>query len=403
MEASREEALRCVNLAKKYLSAGDYQKASKLADKSTRILPTSEAEDFKRYMAKERTSGKKEASAASTGSNNATSTMRERTPNASKSNDSSQTSYTREQVEIVQKITKLKAHEYYEILNLKKDCNDIEIKKSYRKLALQLHPDKNHAPNADEAFKKVSKAFQVLSDPNMKAHYDRTGLDPESRASASSSSFSERAGPGFQGFSAYPQANMSPEDLFNSFFGDQFFAGGPNTFFFGGPGVRVHQFGGRPRRFRRQRAEDTSNKSVFYQILPIIIIVIFAFLSNFSSLDGNTSVRAGYSFVPTEKYSAQYVSPNYKVPFYVNPKQYNSLSSRDSYRLANKIEQQYAEKVHAECIQEREYKENQIRKSYGWFFPDAEKLSRAKEIPLPRCDEFSRLSYHKPFSNYYYY
>ncbi|EPX72315.1 DNAJB12 protein [Schizosaccharomyces octosporus yFS286] len=402
MEASREEALRCISLARKYLEAGDYQKASKFTDKSERILPTPEAKDFRTYMTKERTSNKTKPSAASTGTSNASSTMRDRTSNSPRSNDSSQASYTREQMEIVHKITKLKQHEYYEILNLKKDCKDIEIKKSYRKLALQLHPDKNHAPNADEAFKKVSKAFQVLSDPNMRAHYDRTGADPESRASASTSSFSQRAGPGFQGFSGYPQAQMSPEDLFNSFFGDQFFSGGPNTFFFGGPGVRVHQFGGRPRRYRRQQAEDTNNKSMLYQILPILILVIFAFLSNFTS-SGDSSVRAGYSFVPTEKYSAQYISPKYKVPFYVNPKQYNSLSSRDSLRLANQIEQQYAERVHAECIKEREYKEDQIRKSYGWFFPDAEKLSRAKEISLPHCDEFSRLSYHKTFSNYYYY
>lgn len=50
--------------------------------------------------------------------------------------------------------------DYYEILSVSKDATDSEIKKSYRKIALQLHPDKNRAPGADEAFKAVGELFK---------------------------------------------------------------------------------------------------------------------------------------------------------------------------------------------------------------------------------------------------
>lgn len=64
-----------------------------------------------------------------------------------------QPSYTPEQAEAVKRIKKCK--DYYEILMVTKDATDIDIKKQYKKLALQLHPDKNHYPGAGEAFKAI--------------------------------------------------------------------------------------------------------------------------------------------------------------------------------------------------------------------------------------------------------
>lgn len=107
--------------------------------------------------------------------------------------------YTTEMAAVVKRVRKCKVTEYYEILGLTKSCEENDVKRAYKKvcfdqayiffesltegmqLALQLHPDKNGAPGADEAFKSrtlfnlprcdadissvVSKAFQVLSDP----------------------------------------------------------------------------------------------------------------------------------------------------------------------------------------------------------------------------------------------
>ena len=54
-----------------------------------------------------------------------------------------------------------KCKDYYEILGVSKDATDSDLKKSYRKLALQFHPDKNKAPGAGEAFKSIGNAFAV--------------------------------------------------------------------------------------------------------------------------------------------------------------------------------------------------------------------------------------------------
>lgn len=61
--------------------------------------------------------------------------------------------YTPEQKSSVDKVRKCKSTAYYEILDIKAEASEAEIKKAYRKLALVMHPDKNGAPGADEAFK----------------------------------------------------------------------------------------------------------------------------------------------------------------------------------------------------------------------------------------------------------
>jgi DnaJ-class molecular chaperone len=67
--------------------------------------------------------------------------------------------------------------DYYEILGLTKSAGEDEIKKAYRKLALKFHPDKNKAPQADEAFKKISAAFACLSNPDKRRIYDEHGTE----------------------------------------------------------------------------------------------------------------------------------------------------------------------------------------------------------------------------------
>jgi molecular chaperone DnaJ len=65
--------------------------------------------------------------------------------------------------------------DYYEILGISKTATEPEIKRAYRKLALQYHPDRNKGKDAETKFKEVTKAYEVLSDPQKKQTYDQFG------------------------------------------------------------------------------------------------------------------------------------------------------------------------------------------------------------------------------------
>ena len=104
--------------------------------------------------------------------------------------------------------------DFYELLGVRRDANDEEIKKAYRRRARDLHPDANpNDPTAEERFKELAHAYEVLSDGNMRARYDRYG--PEGVSGAGNGGFS-----GAEGF-----AGGGLGDLFDAFFGGNPFGG----------------------------------------------------------------------------------------------------------------------------------------------------------------------------------
>ncbi|PIZ99939.1 MAG: molecular chaperone DnaJ, partial [Candidatus Levybacteria bacterium CG_4_10_14_0_2_um_filter_35_8] len=65
--------------------------------------------------------------------------------------------------------------DYYKILGVGKTATQDEIKRAYRKLAVQFHPDKNKTKDGEQRFKEVSKAYEALSDPQKRQAYDQFG------------------------------------------------------------------------------------------------------------------------------------------------------------------------------------------------------------------------------------
>ncbi|HEY6162222.1 MAG TPA: molecular chaperone DnaJ [Bacteroidia bacterium] len=118
--------------------------------------------------------------------------------------------------------------DFYEILGISKNADADEIKKAYRKMAIQFHPDKNPGnKEAEEKFKEAAEAYEVLSDPQKRARYDQYGHAGVSGAS------------GNGGFGGGGFGGMSMEDIFSNFgdiFGGHFGFGGS-----GGGGKRVNR------------------------------------------------------------------------------------------------------------------------------------------------------------------
>lgn len=71
----------------------------------------------------------------------------------------------------------VKETEYYDVLGVAPDADEQALKKGYRRQALLYHPDKNPSPDAEEKFKKIAEAYQVLSDPNKRTVYDQHGKE----------------------------------------------------------------------------------------------------------------------------------------------------------------------------------------------------------------------------------
>ncbi|KAJ5699178.1 J domain-containing protein [Penicillium malachiteum] len=325
--------------------------------------------------------------------------------------------YTPEQKAAVIRIRKCTATAFYEILSVERAATDSEIKKAYRKQSLLTHPDKNGYDGADEAFKMVSRAFQILSDSDKKSRYDKFGGDPDSRfnpgpSASSGGGASPFGGGGGFGGGGFPRGGgfeeeISPEELFNRFFGgggfggmggSPFGMGGPQFVFNmgGGPGFRVHQFGGGAPR-RRPRATNSTPQpppdlwSILRQILPLLILFLLPLLS---SMFSGSPAPAGptYRFdTPEAPHTLGRTTPSLNINYFVNPLDVEELSPRKLRQLDKRVEVAYVTNLQYDCENEVQFRDRKIQEAQGWFFPDVEKMKEARAMELKSCRKWETL------------
>ncbi|HEX7017777.1 MAG TPA: DnaJ C-terminal domain-containing protein [Patescibacteria group bacterium] len=125
--------------------------------------------------------------------------------------------------------------DYYEVLGVTKTASEAEIKSAYRKMALKFHPDKNKAADAEEKFKEINEAYQVLSNKEKRQAYDQFGhaaFDPAAggaHGNPFAGGFRTGGGPftwtySYSGGNPFQQGNVDFDDPFDIF--EQFFGGG---------------------------------------------------------------------------------------------------------------------------------------------------------------------------------
>lgn len=186
---------------------------------------------------------------------------------------------TSKQKELVSKIQKTK--DYYELFGVAKSATADEIKKAYRKLALQLHPDKNTAPGAEDAFMKVNKAWDILSDKSKRMTYDNFGeAAAEGRPGGSpfggggGNPFAGFGGGGFPGGGAGGFQGVPLEEILRQFQAQRM--GG-----FGGAGAGGS---GMPGGFNLKSLLSNLNPQMLMYSLPLLFMAFQALSSVFSLL-----------------------------------------------------------------------------------------------------------------------
>jgi DnaJ family protein B protein 12 len=301
-EANKDEAIRCKELALASRAAGDILKCIRLLEKSLRLYSDDSVNELLQKIRLEPIQSgpqdhvKSPRSRESRGSFN-------RMPGEG---------YTAEQLRGIQKIAKLDS--YYDILGIDRAANDDQIKKAYRKLALRYHPDKCGAPGSDEAFKKISKAFQCLSDPTKRRQYDVSGSDSG-------------------GTSGSPQpSRWNHDDLFNP--QDVFDA------FFGMPSTRQRHGGG-----RHMRSETTE----LMRLLPILLLFGISILT--SLFHQSSSFQAKFSLTPTPEFRLKTGTPILEVPYYakLDHEGTHPVGSTQRSEFDKRVESIYIRSLYNDC------------------------------------------------------
>jgi DnaJ family protein B protein 12 len=159
----------------------------------------------------------------------------------------------------------------------------------------------------------------------------------------------------------------------------------------GGPGVRVHQFGGgRPRRrpgtaaAAGQEQQPPSASSALSALLPLLFLFILPLLS--SLFGGSTPNSPSVVFDnPRGAYSQGRTSNKLNVPYWVNPAEVKDYSRKEFRKLDDFAENKYIHTVNVRCEHERHQQQKLREEAMGWLSNDEVKMEKARKMPMPNC------------------
>lgn len=162
---------------------------------------------------------------------------------------------------------------------------------------------------------------------------------------------------------------------------------------FGGPGIRVHQFGGQRRRrpaqgATRQPEAEQGFMRILIQLLPLIIFFLLPILGSIFTGDNSERLRGpAFKLDRAPPFTDRHETPNYKIPFWVNPNDLKEMKKGDIANLGKRAEAT----IINSCRQEQEDLTEERNAARGWIFIDQEKLKRANERPRPNCQKLKDL------------
>lgn len=252
----------------------------------------------------------------------------------------------------------------------------------------------------------VAKAFDVLSDSNKRVIHDEGGDADVSRGRSSASSFHQQQ----YAYSRRQADDVSPEDLFNMFFG-----GGMRSSF--GPGFRQQQQ--QQQRYRQQQQQQRFRQQQQYQqhfarqqggrtngdadlagslsqMMPIILIAILAIFAILFSFEGEPL----YTFRPNPPSNIKLRSTkSNNINYYVNPKIFDTTVKNNMHKFARterQIESDWLQELRMSCQSEQRHKANLMAQADGVLFGivgrNEKAYKKAENMKMKSCDELRRLA-----------
>ncbi|XP_062231213.1 chaperone protein dnaJ 49-like [Phragmites australis] len=359
MDGNKDEALRSVRLAKSAFASGDSQRAEKFIRIAQRLDPSLPLDDLL-------------SPAEKFGILNGVTCQDKTRKDQSRENPKTSKEYvgpfnvdhgyTEENVRVVQDIRKKK--DYYAILGVERRCSVEEIRKAYRRLSLKVHPDKNKAPGAEDAFKLVSKAFKCLSNDQSRKTYDQAGTIEDHDFNVQYYNVMRRGAArrrrqGRSGFYNYEE-DFDPDEMFRSFFygtHDNLFRA-QNTYRSRGTGRQQQQ-----RREHTTQGGPGINLILLMHLTVVLFIVLIAFIP---------VRRPEYSLQKTYYFPISKATQKHGVEYFVSKQEFDQQFPQGSPSRDNL--EQYVLKDYKSLLGKYCHVELQRRQ---W----------AKGYPTPYCDK----------------
>ncbi|XP_041948486.1 dnaJ homolog subfamily C member 18 [Alosa sapidissima] len=313
----------------------------------------------------------------------------ESTQNSREGTSNDNKTYTEEQRQGVLRIKRCK--NFYEILGVSKEASDEDLKKAYRKLALRFHPDKNCAPGATDAFKAIGNAYAVLSNPEKRHQYDQYGEQAPTETSSQSSAHPRH--PGFsRTFHRDFEADISPEELFNMFFGGRFPTGNIHVYTNRGASyAHFYQPQRRRRGYERAREEvvveenhSQNTFTAFLQLLPVLVLILISVVTQMMA----TNPPYSLFYKPSMGLVVSRETQNMGVPYYVDKAFHKEYRGAALDELEKTIESDYIEHLQSSCWKEKQQKSDLA--NLGQLYRDDRLKQKAETMKLEHCDKLHR-------------
>ncbi|XP_017050150.1 dnaJ homolog subfamily B member 12 [Drosophila ficusphila] len=252
--------------------------------------------------------------------------------------------FTLEMLDVVQKV--LRCQNHYEVLRVSHHATYSEVKRAYHKLALRLHPDKNRAPGAEQAFRRISEAADCLTDCQKRIEYNIA------------TSVGDHHG----------QNRSDYEDYLS------------------GSGVYgEEQADRRPYQAANQRMPQRQS---LYQTEQLVIGVVASLVFLFITMHYIAAAPA-YSFKQTRTHSFRRVSQTNHVAYYVNPAELAKYTEQQLAKLEIEIEQVYISDLKQNCKQERSLRDTVLLRARQGN--NRKLFEQASQMPTPACQALLQL------------